>query len=171
MIISQTVGLLGRVISLSQGFYLNTGQHKRRINIYTYQTSMPCVGFEPTIPTSERAKTVHALDRSATVTVSLFLWNLKIHHRSQYLAVGPWEPTESGIEFKSSHPSSPGNILVMLSVHLLLGLPNGFSFRFFNVMYVTLLAGAFYLLWDYEHCTTRLVLYWPSSDGNEVQKH
>jgi hypothetical protein len=29
---------------------------------------MRCVGFEPTIPASERAKTVHALDRSATVT-------------------------------------------------------------------------------------------------------
>jgi hypothetical protein len=29
---------------------------------------MPCVGFEPMIPASERAKTVHALDRSATVT-------------------------------------------------------------------------------------------------------
>jgi hypothetical protein len=29
---------------------------------------MPWVGFEPTVPASERAKTVHALDRSATVT-------------------------------------------------------------------------------------------------------
>jgi hypothetical protein len=29
---------------------------------------MPWVGFEYTIPASERAKTVHALDRSATVT-------------------------------------------------------------------------------------------------------
>jgi hypothetical protein len=29
---------------------------------------MPCVGFEPTIQASERAKTVHALERSATVT-------------------------------------------------------------------------------------------------------
>jgi hypothetical protein len=29
---------------------------------------MPWVGFESTIPASERAKTVHALDRSATVT-------------------------------------------------------------------------------------------------------
>jgi hypothetical protein len=29
---------------------------------------MPCVGFEPTIPASEQAKTVHVLDRSATVT-------------------------------------------------------------------------------------------------------
>jgi hypothetical protein len=29
---------------------------------------MPCVGFETTIPSSERAKSVHASDRSATVT-------------------------------------------------------------------------------------------------------
>jgi hypothetical protein len=65
---SQTVGLLGRVISSSQGRYLNTGQHKHRINTYTYQTSMPWVGFEPTIPASERAKAFHALDRAATVT-------------------------------------------------------------------------------------------------------
>jgi hypothetical protein len=60
--------LLGRVISSSQGLYLNTGQHKHRINTYTYQTYMPCMGFETTIPASERAKTVHNLDRSATVT-------------------------------------------------------------------------------------------------------
>jgi hypothetical protein len=33
-----------------------------------HQTSMPWLGFEPTIPTSEPAKTVQALDRSATVT-------------------------------------------------------------------------------------------------------
>jgi hypothetical protein len=68
LIILQTVGLLGRVISPSQGLYLNTGQHKHRKNTYTYHTSMPCVGFEPTIPASERAKAVHSLDRSATVT-------------------------------------------------------------------------------------------------------
>jgi hypothetical protein len=68
MIILQTVGLLGRVISSSLGLYLNTGQHKHRISTYTHQTSMSCVGLEPTIPASERAKTVHALDRSATVT-------------------------------------------------------------------------------------------------------
>jgi hypothetical protein len=68
MIILQTVGLLRRVISSSQGLYLNTGQHKHRINTYTHQTSMPCLEFEPTIPASERVKRVHALDRSATVT-------------------------------------------------------------------------------------------------------
>jgi hypothetical protein len=60
--------VFGRMITSSQGLYLNTGQHKHRINIYTYRTSMPCVGFEPMIPVSERAKTVQCLDRSATVT-------------------------------------------------------------------------------------------------------
>jgi hypothetical protein len=39
----QTVGLLGRGISPSQGLYPNTGQHKHRINArtHTHQTSMP----------------------------------------------------------------------------------------------------------------------------------
>jgi hypothetical protein len=37
-------------------------------NRHTYQTSMPCVGFELTIPASDRAKTVHTLDRSTTLT-------------------------------------------------------------------------------------------------------
>jgi hypothetical protein len=32
-----------------------------------YRHSIPLVGFEPTIPAFERAKTVHALDRAATV--------------------------------------------------------------------------------------------------------
>jgi hypothetical protein len=57
VIILQKVGLLGRLISSSQGLYLNTEQHKHRINTYTYQTSMLCVGFEPVIPASERVKT------------------------------------------------------------------------------------------------------------------
>jgi hypothetical protein len=35
LIYSQMVGFLGRVISPSQGLYLNTGQHKHRINTYT----------------------------------------------------------------------------------------------------------------------------------------
>jgi hypothetical protein len=65
---SQAVGLPGRVISPSQSRYLHTGQHKHRINEYTHKIYMPWVGFEPTIPESERAKTVHALDCAATVT-------------------------------------------------------------------------------------------------------
>jgi hypothetical protein len=35
---------------------------------HSSEKSMPCVGFESTIPASEQAKTVHALDHSATVT-------------------------------------------------------------------------------------------------------
>jgi hypothetical protein len=40
-IYTQSVGLLGRVIGPSQGLYLNTGQHKHRIDAHTHQTSMP----------------------------------------------------------------------------------------------------------------------------------
>jgi hypothetical protein len=38
---------------------------------------MPSMGFELTIPASERAKTVHALERSATVTGYSGITNLK----------------------------------------------------------------------------------------------
>jgi hypothetical protein len=58
------MGLLGRVISPSQGRYLHrtTQTQKKR-----GQTSMPRVGFETTIPVFERAKTFHALDRATYV--------------------------------------------------------------------------------------------------------
>jgi hypothetical protein len=35
---------------------------------------MPRVGFEPTIPPSKRANTVHALDHSVTVTGGAYPW-------------------------------------------------------------------------------------------------
>jgi hypothetical protein len=59
-----SVWLPGWVISPSQGRYLHRTtqtQNKSR------RTSMPWVGFEPSIPAFKRAKTVHALDRAATV--------------------------------------------------------------------------------------------------------
>jgi hypothetical protein len=82
---SQMVGLLGRVISQSQGRYLNT-EHKHRINAYTHQKSMSWVGFEPTIQASERVKTVHALDRAATVTGCLILF----FFFGATAPIGPW---------------------------------------------------------------------------------
>jgi hypothetical protein len=44
------------------------------------QTSMPWVGFEPTIPAFKRAKTVHALDCAATLIGILPYTSLNIHH-------------------------------------------------------------------------------------------
>jgi hypothetical protein len=41
---------------------------------------MPGAGFEPMITESERAKTVHALDHSATVTGSQFLYYYYVNH-------------------------------------------------------------------------------------------
>jgi hypothetical protein len=59
--VRHSVGLLGRATSLSKDRYLTQTQNKHE------QTSMPRVGFEPTIPAFERAKAVHALDSAATV--------------------------------------------------------------------------------------------------------
>jgi hypothetical protein len=58
------MGLLGWGSALSQGRHLQkaTQTQKKR-----GQTSMPRVGFEPTIPVFEREKIFHALDRAATV--------------------------------------------------------------------------------------------------------
>jgi hypothetical protein len=77
---TQSVGLLGWVISPSQGRYVHTGQHKHRINI---QTSMAQMWFEPTIPVFERAKTIHALDRAAQqVTIAALIYR---HISTQHL--------------------------------------------------------------------------------------
>jgi hypothetical protein len=68
LILGQSLRLLGRKISPSEGRYLHRTtqtQNKRT------QTSMPRVRFEPTIAVFERAKAVLALDRAATVTGAL----------------------------------------------------------------------------------------------------
>jgi len=59
------IGHLGRGIGPTQGLYLYTGQHNTEKRGHT---SMPGVGFEPTISVLERPKTVRALDRAATET-------------------------------------------------------------------------------------------------------
>jgi hypothetical protein len=60
---SQPVGLLGRVVNQSQGRYLHVGQQDR---INTYTDIHVLSGIRSHDP-SVRAKTVHALDRAATV--------------------------------------------------------------------------------------------------------
>jgi hypothetical protein len=59
------VGLLGRVIGLTQGLYLHTGQHNTE---KCRNTSMLRAGFGPAISTFVRLRTVPASDRSATET-------------------------------------------------------------------------------------------------------
>jgi hypothetical protein len=46
---------------------------------------MPCVGLEPTIPASKRAKT-YALDRSATVTARQRLQHENIKRKTKIMA-------------------------------------------------------------------------------------
>jgi hypothetical protein len=60
----QSVRLLGRGISPSQGRYLHRTKRTQNKHRETY---MHGVGFKPTIPVSERAKPFRALYRAATV--------------------------------------------------------------------------------------------------------
>jgi hypothetical protein len=62
----QAVGLLGRVISSSQGHKVH--KHRKTHTQHKQYTSMPLVGFEPIVSVSARAKTVDVLDHTATVT-------------------------------------------------------------------------------------------------------
>jgi hypothetical protein len=67
----QSVGLLGRGISPSEGRYLHRTtqtQNKRR------RTPMTWVGFEPMIPAFERANAFHALDRADSVLANVYIW-------------------------------------------------------------------------------------------------
>jgi hypothetical protein len=79
---TQPVGLLGRMISSSQGRYLPTEQHKENKRT---QTSMPQLEFEPTIPGFELAKTVHALDWVATMICPL--WHILCFSRCFFITV------------------------------------------------------------------------------------
>jgi hypothetical protein len=55
---------------------------------------MPRVGLEPTTPVFERAKTVHALDRAATVIGSIMFYPLHISiitdHRGHRIVTLKW---------------------------------------------------------------------------------
>jgi hypothetical protein len=63
---TQSVGLFVWRIRPPQGRYVHTGHHKTQNK--RSQASTPRVGIAPTTPMFGRAKTVHALDRAATVT-------------------------------------------------------------------------------------------------------
>jgi hypothetical protein len=92
LILGQSVGLPGWGVSPSQGRYLHRTtqtQNKRT------QTSMPWVGFEPTILVFERAKTVHSLDSAATVT-GVFNIFFSLALQPQF---GPWPSWNSPFNF------------------------------------------------------------------------
>jgi hypothetical protein len=77
--------------------------------MHTTQTSMPLVGFEPTVPAFERAKTVHALHRTTTILGSecidpgalnvgiSWMWVVNFTLRRLYLrGNNPWYPLDRG---------------------------------------------------------------------------
>jgi hypothetical protein len=90
-----TQSLLGWGISPSQGHYIHTGQHRHRINARRH----PYLKWNsnPRSPVFERAKTVHALDRAATVTfiahenmlctLISFPWSLRFFQHSSHVHI------------------------------------------------------------------------------------
>jgi hypothetical protein len=63
IIFTQTVGLLGRVISPSQGRYLNTGQHKHRINAYIDMHALSVIRtHDPSVRASEDSSCLRPSD-------------------------------------------------------------------------------------------------------------
>jgi hypothetical protein len=66
LIYTQWAKLNGREISQSQGLYIHTGKYKE---VKRTQIPMLRVGFEPTIPVSERVKTVHVVDLAGSVII------------------------------------------------------------------------------------------------------
>jgi hypothetical protein len=79
---SQTVGLLGRVISTSQGRYLHTGQHKHRIDAYTHTLNIHVLSGIRTHDPSVRAS-----EDSSSLKVPI--------HVRVWLGSGPNEPNSS----------------------------------------------------------------------------
>jgi hypothetical protein len=109
------VGLILWGISPSQGHY----QHRTQPQNKCTQTSMLWVGFEPKIPAFERAKTVHALDRAATVIG----WNWRIVVRFSELA---WH---TQTELKGNHMGRT-HVTILVSSHLPIG---SYSFSYYCV--------------------------------------
>jgi hypothetical protein len=61
-LLTQTVGLLGRVISPSQGLYLYTGQHKHRLNAHTnIHASSRIRTYDPNVRASEDSSCLRPL--------------------------------------------------------------------------------------------------------------
>jgi hypothetical protein len=59
---TQRVGLLGRIISTSQGLYLYTGQHKHRINAHTnIHASSRIRTYDPSVRASEDSSCLRPL--------------------------------------------------------------------------------------------------------------
>jgi hypothetical protein len=75
---TQSVGLFGREIIPSQGRYLHTEQHKRRINTHIH----PCLKRDSNQRSQclRRRRQVHALDRVATVIGSSILVHRNLHN-------------------------------------------------------------------------------------------
>jgi hypothetical protein len=64
---------------------------------------MPLVGFEPTIPVFERAKTFHALDCAATVIGTMYANTTKLCRRQAEVILNHRNPNIRAIKQEAMH--------------------------------------------------------------------
>jgi hypothetical protein len=87
------------------------------------------VGFEPTIPASERAKTFHALDGSATVT-GFQIMQLKINKKSKFFVLGSRNLLED-VNYLTSSKNAYAN------EYWLTGSSSSYVHPFFSLLHVS----------------------------------
>jgi hypothetical protein len=104
---TQSVGLLGRGISTSQGRYLHTEQHKHWINAHNADIHV-LSGVEPMIPVFKRVKTMRPL-WSATLLLhrpTYTTWAFCLQTQSELRPVTVAERSKAWTVFARSKPGS-----------------------------------------------------------------
>jgi hypothetical protein len=104
---SQTVGLLGRVISSSQGRCLNTGQHKHRINAHTTPNTHALNGIrthDPRVRASEDSSCLRPRGHCDRPTM--------VYNTQNYWVFGLW-PSSIIPETRKHNFSETGSVSVL----------------------------------------------------------
>jgi hypothetical protein len=87
-----------------------TAQTHNNSHTHTHQISLPEVVFEPMIPVFERTKTVHALDRAATV---IGVWTaINGDRRVQFFLKDPREYVSPTLSPEDGSRSSFGSVVL-----------------------------------------------------------
>jgi hypothetical protein len=132
---TQTVGLLGRVTSPSQGRYLNTGQHKHRINT-SHTTKHPCLEWDSKPRSQHPSERSQFIQGCSNMTGADFCVNVEDWH----VQVSVWQ-----LWFKKI---SPGHIWTTLYFR-----PRGHCDRQDSTLLHTNLTEVWqqYCLWKWRH--------------------
>jgi hypothetical protein len=118
MFFTQSVGLLGRVISPSQGRYLHTGQHKHRIHVHTDIHALNGIlTHDPSIRAGEDSSCLSLpgyRDRQWNITkealsVCLTAYTRNFHHIHLWWSLATFKTIGSNLEHRGTSHSTHYN--------------------------------------------------------------